>query len=167
MNDFPDWLPTIASIDGPIDDVHSRLYRAFLDAFRDDRCLFEDLPVRWDSRFVPGRPYDEGYWHMVSRIDRRTNVRTFDPKRAERLPWCAAMILNSNQRDVLVWNYRPGGKRERTYCWLEKHDYVVAMEYRQRPDGSRPSMYLVTAYHLDGQRSRNTFRNQYEKGTRR
>lgn len=85
--------------------------------------------------------------------------RTFDPRRAERLPWCGLTISNSKDPFVTVWDYMEGGGRIRTYIWLETLDYVVILEKRRQRIGT--IAFLVTAYHVLEERSKTLSLERY------
>lgn len=157
----PAWLPAMAPVDGPPAEVLPRLYRLFLADFEAKPRLFQGLPVRWDRRPVSGQVYEQGFWHLVSRFDQRTKARRFDQRRAERLPWLAALLENAGDPGVLVWEYREAHGRLRTYVWLERWDYVAVLETVATP--SDTSIVLVTAYFVDGRATERAFRKKHER----
>jgi len=160
MTTAPDWLPDIVSVSGEWKEVEARLYRIFDQDFRQTGCSFEGIPVWWDQRRIDS-PYEEGFWHLVTKFDHSEQQRLLDPRRAERLPWCKPVITHSDAPEVKVWNYEEGRGRIHTYVWLEKWDYAVVLEKRQLRDG-RAAIFLVTAFYVTGNSSRETLRRKYE-----
>lgn len=161
----PLWLPEMESVEGPLEDVLRRLYRRFLADLGASTCLFQELPVGWDqaSIAVEGQFYDRGFWHLVSRKDQKARDRRFDPRRAERLSWCAPLLTNAHDESVWVWNYREGHGRLRTYVWLRHWSYVVVLEAISMRAGE--VMQLVTAYHVDGRATERGFKRKYDQRT--
>ena len=159
----PPWLPELESVEGPVEEILGRPYRRFLDDFGVSTCLFQGLPVGWDkaSITVSGQLVDRGFWHLVSREDQKARVRRFDPRRAERLPWCAPLLTNAHDEAVWVWRYREGHGRMRTYVWLRHSSYVIVLEAISARAGEM--MQLVTAYHVDGRATERGFRRRYDQ----
>ncbi|MBE0658097.1 MAG: hypothetical protein IH602_10430 [Bryobacteraceae bacterium] len=143
----PSWLPPMVSVNGDAAEVFAMLYRVFSGDFRGAPKRLSGLPVWWDRR-IADPPYEEGFWHLITRLDKASGVRLLDPRRAERLPWCGPVIANSTAPEVAVWDYEEGSGRVRTYVWLLNHDYLVVLEKRQKRIGL--VAFLVTAFHIDG-----------------
>jgi hypothetical protein len=160
MTSPPDWLPNIVSVSGRWGQVVARLYRIFDHDFRQTGCAFETRPVWWDQTIREG-PYEEGFWHLITKFDPQQNERLLDPRRAERLPWCKPTIVNSDEPTIKVWRYQEGGKRNRTYLWLEGWDYVVVLEERTLK-GGKEIAFLITAFHVEGESTRRRLRKKYE-----
>ena len=159
----PDWLPDVAPLTGPVDQVVRQLYALFHRDVVRGALEFRHVQVWWDRRprEVFGLTYEEAFWHLVSREDEVTGHRELDPPRAERLPWCAPTVRNCKDRAVRTWDYvRPDG-RTSTYIWLSDLDYVVVM--RRRPHRSGDVYFLVTAYHIDGPGARRWFESSYAR----
>lgn len=161
----PDWLPAIASVSGEWEQVLARLYSIFNRDFRQTSCRFENCPVWWDQRKLDGSPYEEGFWHLITKIDYKRKERLLDPRRAERLPWCKPTMVNSNAPEVRVWSYEEAKGKIRTYLWLENWDYVVVLEKRQLR-GGRNIAFLITAYYVEGESTRRSLRRKYESRIR-
>jgi len=161
MAEPPQWLPPMASIDGEWQKVLTMLYRIFEHDFRKASPTFEGRPVWWDRRVLGDEEYEEGFWHLISRLDATTQTRLLDPRRAERLPWCAPTLTNSRDRTVTVWDYEEPNGRARTYLWLRDWDYVIVLEKRSQRLGE--IAFLVTAYHVDGESRRRNLSARYAK----
>lgn len=160
MTPRPEWLPDIVSVDGRWEQVVVMLYRIFDHDFRLTGCAFGGHPVWWDLT-KRGSPYEEGFWHLITKFDPRQGDRLLDPRRAERLPWCKPTIANSDQPEVRIWQYEEAGRKNRTYLWLEGWDYVVVLEERTLR-GGRQIAFLITAFHVDGESTRRRLRKKYE-----
>ncbi len=157
----PSWLPEIVSVDGEWEKVLAALYAIFDRDFKQMNRSFQDRPVWWDRRVLPGDQYEEGFWHLISKQDQDTNDRLLDPRRAERLPWCGPTISNAHDSEVEVWDYREASGRLRTYVWLQHRDYVVILEKRQQRIGK--VAFLITAFYVEGDSKRRDLRKKYEK----
>jgi hypothetical protein len=120
----------------------------------------QGLPIWWDRAVRPGEQYEEGFLHLVTRKDQRTGDRIFDPRRAERLPWCGPTITNCQDPCVKMWDYQEGDRRVNTYIWLEEFDYVVLL--RRQSMRKRDVAFLLTAYHIDGPSVRRSFARKYQ-----
>lgn len=157
---MPLWLPHKIPVDGEWERVCAMLYQIFERDFIDSSPLFERRKIIWDDRVLDGL-YAEGFWHLITKQDKESGERFLDPRRAERLPWCAPTINNSRDPVVKVWNYREGSGRIRTYLWLENFDYLIVLEIRPQRRGE--VAFLFTAFHVDGDSYRRGLRIKYEK----
>ena len=161
MTTPPPWLPPIVPVGGDWDKVVEKLYEIFNEDFVRKGCAFEGRPVWWDRRIEKGGKYEEGFWKIITRFDYNTNERLFDPRRAERLTWCAPIINNSKDSVVKTWDYRETNRRIRTYLWLEDWDYVVIIE--KRMVGNKEVVFLVSAFHIDGESKRRNLRMKFSR----
>jgi hypothetical protein len=123
----PESLPAMVNVNGEPDKVFSLLYAIFDADFQSSGRRFQTMLVWWDRRVIDP-PYEEGFWHLITRKDYGSGERLLDFRRAERLPWCGPAITNCGDGCVRVWDYEEGDLRLRTYVWLEAHDYVVILE---------------------------------------
>jgi len=158
MPDWPEWLPEMVSVNGEWSKVLQKLYAIFDRDFRQTARCFEGRSLSWDTR-VLDVPYEEGFWHLITRLEHRTSERLFDPRRAERLPWCGPTLSHSDDIAVRVWDYSESHGKLRTYVWLKDWDYVVILEKRDRP--GRSFAFLVTAFHVDGESRRRDLCRKY------
>lgn len=156
----PAWLPAMVSVDGAWEDVCARLYAIFQQDFVKAGRRYENRPIWWDRRILAG-DYEEGFWHLISKDDKITQERLFDPRRAERLPWSGPVISNNSNAAVKAWDYREGRKTIRTYLWLEAFDYVIIMEKQKK--GGREIVFLITAHHVDGESTKRKLRRKYQE----
>ena len=156
----PDWLPDMMSVDGEWEQILSHLYDIFDRDFRRGNPCLNEIPVWWDRRIEQGDIYEEGFWHLISKIDERTGERLFDPRRAERLPWCSPILSHANDIAVKLWDYKEG-KRIRTYVWLENFDYVIILEKRKHRIGR--VAFLITAFYVERPSRRRDLEKKYMK----
>lgn len=154
----PEWLPPLARVSGDWALVVQALYAVFETDFTRGRPRVLGCAVWWDQRVLTGERYEEAFWHLITRDDPE-HGRIPDFPRAERLPWCAPVLTHSGDPSVTTWKYQEGSRRVRQYVWLHQHDYVVVLEPRPRRGGT--VLFLVTAYHVDGESSRRTLRRKY------
>lgn len=161
MTPVPLWLPPMADVSGPQEQSIAALHECFRQDFELAAPTFLGMPVRWDQGTQPGTPYSRGFWHLITRENQKTRMRYFDPRRAERLPWCAPLLANASDVEVLVWNQRERYGPSRIYVWLERFDYVLRLEQRTLNIGE--VVYLITAYHVDGKQTRDRFRQSYNR----
>ena len=157
----PSWLPDIVPVNGIWEQILARLYRVFDHDFRRSGCRFGSLPVWWDRRKLQGEKYEEGFWHLITKFDHTQGARLLDPRRAERLPWCKPTIQHLMDTAVRVWDYSEG-RQVRTYVWLESWDYVIILEKRNLR-GGREIAFLITAYHVGGNQTRNKLMRKYRQ----
>ena len=155
---LPDWLPPTLDLDGDWEDCLGQLYAVFTRDFKSGTLRVAGTPVWHDRRLVDG--YEVCFWHLVTRDDTHAGARRPDFLRAERLPWCAAILAHADDPAVKFWRYREGDGRVRTYVWLESGDYVVVLEAKQKRIGL--IAYMITAYHIDGPSRRRNLQRRYE-----
>lgn len=151
----PTWLPALIDTDGNWDDVLLRLFKVFENDFIRNKFQYNGKPLIWDTRILEGK-YPEGFWHVVTRDDYYTKERLPDFRRAKRLSWCKPTILNSDDPEVKLWEIREEGKNK-VYIWLESLDYVVILQRKEK------IYFLITAYHVDGDRTRKQLLSRYSR----
>lgn len=156
----PHWLPSIVTVDGEWKDVLSMLYGIFDRDIKQAKRFIQGKPVWWDRRILEGEQYEEGFWHLISKDDQKTKDRLFDPRRAERLPWCGPTISNADDSAVKVWDFKEASGRLRTYVWLEDWDYVLILEKRSQKTGE--IAFLITAFYVDGDSKKRDLRKKLE-----
>lgn len=156
---MPSWLPQMLNVNGEWDAVIKNLYAVFDVDFRKAGCSLEGLRLFWDRSLVE-KPYEEGFWHLITKMDDTSRDRLFDPRRAERLPWCKPTLGNCRDTAVKMWNYKGGYRRIRTFVWLEPWDYVIVLEKRRQKKGE--VFFLLTAYYVEGDSSRRSLNAKYQ-----
>lgn len=161
MSTLPRWLPKMICVDGDGDEVLRKLHQIFETDFKRFNRMLGQRRVWWDRQVrEDGKGYEEGFWHLIARDDIRTSQRLFDPRRAERLPWCGPAISNYQDSAVKSWDYREASSRVNTYVWLEALDYVVIL--RKKDFRKYRVAFLITAYHVDGPSTRNRLSKKFE-----
>lgn len=156
----PLWLPDTVEVGGNFSEVLDRLYDIFTRDFKISKLTYNGIPVNWNHRKA-NQGFEEAFWHLITKIDNRTQYRLFDPKRAERLPWCAPVIQNASDHVVKSWRYREGTGKIRNYLWLNSFDYVVILEEKRTPNCFR--YFLVTAFCVDRQAKKKDLESRYNK----
>lgn len=160
----PAWLPKIFDVNGDWTAKVNELYAIFRNDFIINRPTFNNLPIKWDDRRLDGDSFEEGFWHLVTRQDHSNGSRLPDFRRAERLPWCMAVLKNHNDAAVTLFCHDHGKKNRhgediiRTYLWLRELYYVVILEERKR----QRHFFLHTAFHVD-KRWEYTLKEKFEK----
>lgn len=149
---MPPWLPALVDTNGAWEETVERLYAVFHHDIVLARPRFRGQPV-WHDRRTIDDPRPEGFWHLITSNDRTTGERLLDPRRAERIGWCGAIIAHSTDPAVTPFDYQEGSARIRTYLWLRELDYVVILE-RVIRRGRFAASLLLTSYYLDGSSSR-------------
>lgn len=156
---IPSWLPDIYPMDGNWNQRLKGLFKIFEQDFVFSHPQFEGCTVYHDERILDGE-YPEGFWHITTKGTQPNRLPDF--RRAERLPWCKPSIQNSDDQIIKKWDYIEGQKGTRVYIWLETLDYVIILQPVTRETDM--IYYLVTAFHVDGERSRNGLKRKYEEG---
>jgi hypothetical protein len=156
---IPGWLPRFCETDGVWEEVVAALYVVFRRDIVDNPPLIDGVPVWIDRRISDG--FEESFWHLITRTDHASGDRQFDPRRAERLSWCGALLRNSNSPDVRRWRFRDERDSIRLYLWYEDGDYVVILEEKAMRRGG--VYFLATAYYVDGDSQRRSLNRKYEK----
>jgi len=151
----PTWLPAMLNMDGIWENNLKTLYSIFQMDFIQNPPVIDECKVHYDSRILEGI-YPEGFWHVITRKDQKTGERYPDFPRAARLPWCGPSLNNSDDPIIYKWEIEER-KEIRTYVWLVNYDYVVVVKKHNTLNIG----YLITAYHVDGDRSKKKLMNSY------
>ena len=130
---------------GDWEDVLERLYAVYKADFIDSECSCQGFLVLRNRRILD-RDCEETFWHLTTKD--QYGDRLFDPRRSERLPWCRPIMTNCNDTRVATWKYAERKGKTRLYLWLIRLDYVIVLALR------RDKLFLVTAYHVDGDSTR-------------
>ena len=154
MSGPPEWLPALVRLDdfdGNWDRFLAELYGVFYRDFRSARPLFRGRAVVHDTAISEGK--EEGFWHVISEVNRDTGVRNIGLHRCERLAWVRAIVEHADDPAVSVWS-NTRGTHKRVLLWLEYMDYLVVLEERPRV------FVLITAYCTDSERTRRKLRKE-------
>jgi len=161
MTEKPHWLPflvLLSDCEGDWSRYLDALYSYFDSDFLRTRPLF-----RGQRLGLKRHPLWEGkeatFWHMISE-GRDEATREPDLRRCERIRWPRAIIENSNDRAVKVWETTR--RNERRVClWLEEEEYLVVLAERQA--------YLLpwTAYMVTRSHRKLKFQEEFERWKRK
>lgn len=154
MNQFPAWLPPMATVDPWTNDTFDCLYAIFT---RD----FKDAPPDYEGRIVWFFPEVENgkevvFWHLTSKEDKESGSRLPDLRRSERLPWAKPMLTHPKEPEIQAWDYEEADRGIKTYVWLKDHDYLVIL--KRCKDGSRR---LVTSFYIEYSNYRRKLEKKY------
>jgi hypothetical protein len=156
MNGSPHWLPSMVCVNPWTNETLDMLYAIFKRDFKDSQPVYEGKAVWFFLNMEGGK--EAIFWHMTSREDKDTGQRLPDLRRSERLPWVRPMIDNSNEPEILAWDYEEGDRTTRSYVWLKDHDFLVLM--KKYKSGTRR---LITSYFIDQPHTRRNLRKKYAK----
>lgn len=159
MNSKPEWLPDLISVDGNWEVVLKKLYKIFKVDFILGRPKLEDKPVFWDKSIKEGDKYENGFWHLIEKKYPDSDERKFNPRRAERLPWCAPVINHCNDVIVKYWEYSESSNKINIYLWLEDFDYVIIFQKKKFKIGI--VAFLITAFYVDGDSKKRNLNKKY------
>ena len=157
MTEKPWWLPPLVLFSdyrGDWERYLNALYSYFESDFLRTRPLF-----RGQRLGLKRHPLWEGkeatFWHMISE-GRDEATRQPDLRRCERLRWSRAVIENSNDPAVKIWETTR--RNERRVClWLKEEEYLVVLAERQG--------YLLpwTAYMVTRSHRKLKFQKEFER----
>ncbi|MDO8804384.1 MAG: hypothetical protein Q7R35_08130 [Elusimicrobiota bacterium] len=131
---LPTFLPPILALNGAWDEILTRLYDVFEKDFKKSQVYHQGIKVIFNNVIKPdGQGKEEGFWHVVTKEDKKTGDRLIDFDRARRLPWAEPMLRNYPVPEIKVWQYQegPADKGMRTYVWLENFDYALILQRRK------------------------------------
>jgi len=146
MSDTPSFLPPLLDLDGAWDGILSRLYGVFEKDFKESQTYHRGVKVIYNGMIkADGSGKEEGFWHVVSRLDYNTGERLIDYPRAKRLPWAKPLMESPENPEIKVWQYQEGAadKGLRTYIWLEDYNYALILQKKKKV------FYWVTAFYVE------------------
>lgn len=160
MCDAPGFLPPALNLDGEYETVLSLLYSVFQRDFKESHTYHRGVRVLYNRNILDGLNKEEGFWHVISRLDNRSGKRQIDYPRAKRLPWAKPLMESSKSAKIKVWQYQEGSKDKgiRTYIWLEDYDYALILHKKKLV------FFWVTAFHIDSNWKRRDLQRKYEIG---
>jgi hypothetical protein len=160
MTDNPDFLPSILNLSGSWEHILNLLYSVFTKDFKDESVYHYSIRVIYNNKILPdGHGKEEGFWHVISKVDMETKERIIDFRRAERLPWARPIMESPKRAEIKLFDYDHGLTRKsiRRYIWLEEYDYVVILQRK------RNVYFWVTAYYVDSKGRRVDLNRRYKK----
>ncbi|MFA4910969.1 MAG: hypothetical protein WC649_08005 [Desulfobacteria bacterium] len=158
MSDTPSFLPPILNLDGDWDTILARLYSVFKIDFKESQTYHRGIKVIYNGTIkADGLGKEEGFWHVVSRLDDDTGERLIDYPRAKRLPWAKPLMESPERHEIKVWQYQEGtaDKGLRTYVWVEEYNYALILHRK------RKVFYWVTAFYVESRKQKD-LRRKYE-----
>ena len=158
VNNIPSWLPEMFNLSGDWQTIIETLYDVFKRDFIDKKTFFDDREIWWNRKL--DKSYPIGFWHLVEKENKQAEERQYDPRRAERLPWCSPVITNNGKPEIKVWDYDEGRGKINTYIWLENLDYLVVVHKKDIKSVLKVA-FLVTAFYVKPRTKRNLYR-KYE-----
>jgi len=155
---YPDFLPDLLSLEGTWEEILNRLYSVFSRDFKRGKVIHRGFIVLYDGRILPdGQGKEEGFWHVVSKLDSTSRQREIDYRRAERLPWSRPLMESPPRSEILVFDHSEGpkDKGQRRYIWLEQFGYVLILQKKKR------TFFWVTAFYIDSEWKRRDLRKRF------
>ena len=158
MNDTPSFLPRMLDLNGDWDTILTRLYSVFEQDFKKSQIYHRGIKVIYNSIIkADGLGKEEGFWHVVSRLDDNTGNRLIDYPRAKRLPWAKPLFESPERPEIKVWKYKEGNADNgmRTYVWLEEYNYALILQRK------KDALYWITAFYVESWKQKD-LRRKYE-----
>ena len=146
MTDEDDWLPelwTLPKAGGDWSTFVESAYDIFRRDFVDSQPLFRRLQVRCRRDPIEEDGKEAGFWHCTSEGPNEPD-RVPALRRCERIAWVRAIIENSIEPGVDVWE-NERNKEVRTVLWYREEFLVVLAARSRYRDGFR-YFQLITAY---------------------
>jgi len=156
MNDIPDWLPKLIRIDQFVGDWKRYIEEVFSVFYRD----FINSQPRYAQRWVRCRRdpimdgKEAGFWHCTSEGTDENN-RIPDLRRCERIGWIRAIIENSIDKSVKIWECRKKSDH-RIYLWFNEEFLVVLGDRKKH-------VQLITAFVTDRKHTIYKLRKEYAR----
>lgn len=158
MSNTPSFMPPMLNLDGDWDTTLSRLYSVFVRDFKESQTYHHGIKVIYNGTIkADGLGKEEGFWHVVSKLDNNTGERLIDYPRAKRLPWAKPLMESPERPEIKVWQYREGtaDRGMRTYIWLEDYNYALILQRKKNV------FYWVTAFYVESWKQKD-LRRKYE-----
>lgn len=146
MGDIPSFLPPMLNLDGDWDNILARLYSVFKRDFKESHTYHRGIKVIYNGTVkADGLGKEEGFWHVVSRLDDNIGDRLIDYPRAKRLPWAKPLMESPEMPGIKIWQYQEGtaDKGLRAYIWLEEYNYALILQRKKKV------FYWITAFYVE------------------
>lgn len=140
MCDLPDWLsPPLRIADYDDDQAHlvEAAYSIFSRDFKNSPPRYNGISVMHDAKIINDK--ENAFWHIITSVDNKTGIRTFDVERCRRITWIKPLIENIHQKEIQYWT-KPFRKEVRIMIWFEVEDYLVVIK------GNQSDLSFITAY---------------------
>lgn len=126
---LPEWLPEIIQWDGDWEKYVETIYDAYSRTYTEaSPFYYRGMVVKSRKRPVANEK-DGGFWHIIGGSNGEP-----EPRRCERVLWARAIIENSDDDRVLVWeepSRHDGGVTDVVF-WAKDLDYYVIIAKRNR-----------------------------------
>lgn len=158
MSDQPfSFLPETIPFKGDWYAFVTLAYCVFKMDFLDSSPRFHSQRVSVNRSKKDGSPMEEGFWHLITREDKKLKERLPDFPRAERITWARPIIENYSTTGMDCWRYLEGNGRTRHYLYAKAVDYLVILE-----EGPK-SFFLVTGFYVDSDWKRRELESKKRK----
>ncbi len=120
------------------------LFSIFTRDFIKSPPLFRGNKVFYNNTDDGGKP--NTFVHITTETNRETKKRELCIRRCERIAWVRAIIENSDDSAVLVWNkeqHTTRGWKTRTYLFLEQENFLVVLEKKLK------GHFMITVIYVD------------------
>ena len=160
MNSTPDWLEPLALLEdfsGDPEAYVAHLFSVFTRDFITTTPMFNGKKVLHDKKDDNGRP--QAFTHITTEENCQTKQRELCIRRCERIAWIKAVIENSNDPKVLVWEKEQHTSKRiaaRTFLFLEDEDFLVILQE------IKWGHYLITAIYVDSPNQKRKHLKAYE-----
>jgi hypothetical protein len=161
MNQTPDWLPPLTSLEyfegDPIKYIE-HLFSLFTRDFITSKPSFKGKYVFYDKADDNGKP--RAFSHITTEENRETKERELCLRRCERIAWIRAIIEHYEDPVVLVWEKEQRTSKKiatRTYLFLKEEDFLVILQEIKH------GHYMITAIYVDNPNQKRKHLKAYEK----
>ena len=151
MTPPPEWLLPLVLLEdcgGDWDKYIELLYSFFKDDFASNTIFYKaEKVILKRGPLVKGK--EVTFWHLLE------GGSLPGLRRCERIRWVRAIIENSDNPSIKVWENER--KNEKRVClWYEEEDYLVVLAKR------KGYCILWTAYFIDKEHTKEKLRKEYE-----
>jgi hypothetical protein len=167
LSDEDDWLPdlwTLPDADGDWKTFIEEAYAIFRRDFVESQPRFEGLWVRCRRDPVDEEGKVAGFWHCTSEGAEESS-RNPALRRCERIAWVRAIIENSTEPCVDVWDNERRGEM-RTLLWY-REKFLVVLAVRVRPRDGFRYYQLITAYDTPEEHRKRKLRQERDEYRKR
>lgn len=151
------FLPKTIQFTGDWDAFVALAYSVFKVDFLDSSPRFHSRPVSVNRSKKDGSQMEEGFWHLITREDKKSKERLPDFPRAERITWARPIIENYSTTGMDCWRYLEGNGRVRHYLYAKAVDYLVILEE------SPKCFFVVTGFYVDSDWKRRELESKKSK----
>lgn len=151
------FLPEKIQFTGDWDAFVTLAYLVFKEGFLDSFPRFHGQRVSANLSKRDDSSMEEGFWHLITREDKKLKERLPDFPRAERITWVRPIIENFSTVGMDCWKYLEGNGQLRYYLHAKAVNYLVILEEKPK------SFFLVTGFYVDSEWKRKELENKKSK----